>query len=151
MSCTGFALPPIRIISVEDIMQLPLSLARKQKYFTLLLAWDLADPNDPDLKTALRQLVSQGLTYLSAWGRNCEAVHDAADEACLDLGVGLGEEDYLCVTTWHSDEPLHEAYWFFSNLAVPAEPYVFSDFERFAVAVGDSKWAIRMEEFNRQS
>jgi hypothetical protein len=148
MNPVGAGLPPIKVLSVEDISQLPMSLIREQEYFTLLLAWDSPTVDTPQIRDVFHALVDGGLAYFCAWGRKCEAAHDAVDAACLDLGIGLGDEDHLCVTTWHGDESLDEAFWFFSNLALPSEPDVFSDFERFAVAIGNQNWMHKMQELN---
>jgi hypothetical protein len=48
------------------------------------------------------------------------------------------------MTTRHNDEPLEEALWFFKMLAIPEENYVLAELERYAVAVGNSEWAMEM-------
>jgi hypothetical protein len=99
-------IPQIQVVNIDDILALPTSLVRKRKYFTLLLAWDSSRSNDRRIGEVFRTLVKDGLAYFCAWGLNCEAIHDVVDAACIDVGVGLGENDHLCITTWHSEESL---------------------------------------------
>ena len=54
-----------------------------------------------------------GSRYVVAWGQLCEAWHDSVDFANLaafDFG-DVPDKDHI-MTTWHSDEPLSEAFWF---------------------------------------
>ena len=60
----------------------------------------------------------------------------------------MGDSDYLLMTTWHKEDTLEEAFEFFANLAVPSEPDVFSDFERYVVTVGNPEWATTIRGLN---
>ncbi len=51
------------------------------------------------------------------------------------------------MTTWHDDESLRKACWFFKEHALPNETSEIQSFDRFAVAVGDAKWAEKMKDF----
>ena len=54
-------------------------------------------------------LVERGCLYAMAWGTDCEAWHDAIDEAFIAAHPdGLPGDDQLIMTTWHDDEPLEE-------------------------------------------
>lgn len=44
------------------------------------------------------------------------------------------------MTTWHANESLEEAAWYFKYCAIPYEEHVQADFERFAVSVANPKW-----------
>jgi hypothetical protein len=137
--------PGVEIFNFDSINQLAEQLPRRRRYFTLLLAWDALEIDKARLIELFRPLVDRGLTYFCAWGSDCEKVHDAVDLA--DIGrMGIsGSENYIVMTTWHHDEPLEEALWFFNTLAIPAEDFISSDLERFAVAIGNPEWAVRME------
>ena len=54
-------------------------------------------------------------------------------------------QDRVLMTTWHQDESLEEAFWFFNTLAVPTEAPFASEFQRFAVAIGNPGWAEAMK------
>ena len=54
-----------------------------------------------------------GSRYVVAWGQSCEVWHDSVDFANLaafDFG-DVPDKDSI-MTTWHSGEPLSEAFWF---------------------------------------
>jgi hypothetical protein len=55
---------------------------------------------------------------MSAWGRDCSAWHDSVDLAnvrafdCQPI-----PDDGFIPTTWHSDEPLEDVFWFAAHCA----------------------------------
>jgi hypothetical protein len=136
--------PPVKVLSFESIEHLEAALQAKSKYFTLFLAWDSNEKSVAELDKLFRPLVKRGLSYLCAWGKGCEEVHDAADWAVVHHECETGELSYVVMTTSHRDESLEEAFWFFRMLAIPSENSVFEDFERFAVAVGNPAWESAM-------
>ncbi len=138
-------LPRVRVLSIESINELADHLPYRHRYFTLLLAWDAPEIDQLHLIDLFRPLVDRGLAYFCAWGSHCEAVHDAVDSCVVETELQAGEADYLLMTTWHANEPLEEATWFFRMLAIPSENHVFVDFDRFAVAVGNPDWAREMD------
>jgi hypothetical protein len=63
-------------------------------------------------------LVESGCLYAVAWGLDCEAWHDSVDEANLrEFDYGDIPDDQFVMTTWHSNEPLSEAFWFAGQCA----------------------------------
>jgi hypothetical protein len=139
-------LPTIEVFAIDSIDQLADRLPRRRRYFTLLLAWDRPEIDQQNLIDLFRPLVDRGLAYLCAWGSHCETVHDAVDSCVVEKELDAGESDCLLMTTWHADEPLKEAVWFFKMLAVPSENHVFGDFDRFAVSVGNPNWGNEIEQ-----
>jgi len=140
-------LPGIEVLSVETIEQLPQRIQHRRKHFTLLLAWDAPTEDQAQLREWMRPLVDQGLVYFCAWGRGCEVVHDAVDQCDIERTEITGESDLVIMTTWHDDESLRKACWFFKEHALPNETSEIQSFDRFAVAVGDAKWAEKMKDF----
>lgn len=138
--------PDVKVLETESVGGLSARLPRKHKYFTLLLAWDAPTNDVTELARYLQPIIEGGLVYFCAWGKNCEAVHDAVDHCALMRGQKAGEEGALVMTTWHDDEPLREAVWFFKNMAIPEDSKVQADCERYAVAVGNPNWAESMKE-----
>lgn len=58
-------------------------------------------------------LVRSGCLYAVAWGEACEAWHDSIDWAHLESwNFADIPDDRSMMTTWHSDVPLSEAFWF---------------------------------------
>ncbi|OYO27874.1 hypothetical protein [Janthinobacterium sp. PC23-8] len=68
-----------------------------------------------------RALVAAGCRYASVWGTQCEAWHDAIDDAYLEATNydDVAPENSL-VTSWHEDEELSEVFWFARHRAVHA-------------------------------
>jgi hypothetical protein len=95
----------------------------------------------------MQPLVDRGLVYFCAWGRECEAVHDAVDMCDIERRKSSGNPNFFVMATWHEDEPLEEMLWFFQMLALPTEASIVGNFDRFAVAVGNPKWADAMRQF----
>jgi hypothetical protein len=63
-------------------------------------------------------LVKSGCLYAVAWGVDCEAWHDSFDDANLrEFDYGDIPDDRFVMTTWHSKEPLSEAFWFAGQCA----------------------------------
>lgn len=138
------ALPVIQILSIDSIEELSNCLTRKSKYFTLLLAWNAPENGQNDLAELFAPMVRSGLAYFCAWGERCEEVHDAIDDCFIEQELEVGEADPFLMTTWHQEESLEEAFWFFRMVAVPTENSVLANLERFAVAVGNPLWAHEM-------
>ncbi|HXR37480.1 MAG TPA: hypothetical protein VN776_00215 [Terracidiphilus sp.] len=140
-------LPKVEVLSIDTIDELADRLPHRHRYFTLLLAWDAPEIDQQNLIDLFRPLVDRGLAYLCAWGSHCEAVHDAVDLCVVEKELDAGESDCFLMTTWHANEPLKEAAWFFKMLAIPSENHVFVDFDRFAVSVGNPDWAQETDRY----
>ena len=68
-------------------------------------------------------LIRAGCVYLCTSSEDCERVHDICDEMIGD-GERSMDEVGLIMTTWHADEPLDEALWFFLRSTIPADNFV---------------------------
>ena len=137
-------MPSIELLSVDSIEQLAEALPKCTTYFTLLLAWDAPVLDEAQLMSILAPLLDRGLVYLCAWGARCEDVHDALDSAVVEKEIASGELDYVVMTSWHANESLEESVWFFFMLAIPSETFVFKDFARYAVTVGNPEYRQRI-------
>jgi hypothetical protein len=144
-------LPTIDVFNIDSIEQLSDCLPRRSKYFTLLMAWNVPEIEHDKLMALFQPLVDRGLAYFCSWGNRCEEVHDAVDACVTAREQAIGPDDYVLMTTWHDDEPLEEALWFFNICAIPAEDHVLSNFDRFAVAVGNPGWAVEIERLLAQT
>ena len=95
--------------------------------FVCLLVWDAATETVDSISKVTDALFRAGCVYLCTWGRDCDRVHDIADEGLVMMtlnGELSDDDDDLLMTTWHDSEPLDEALWFFLRLTTPAENYV---------------------------
>jgi hypothetical protein len=74
--------------------------------------------SDDWLNRIAEWIVAVGSLYVVAWGVECEKWHDAVDWAVLTVfEFGDIPDDRFIMTTWHSDEPISEAFWFAGHCA----------------------------------
>lgn len=101
--------------------------------FTVLLAADTTGAEVSVLAGFARKLLQAGCVYFCAWGPDCERVHDIFDEMCFEVAP-------VIMTTWHSDESLDEALWFFLKGAVPDDRYGEPTVSALTISVGRLEW-----------
>jgi hypothetical protein len=125
----------LRLASLD---QWPATLTGVAPSFGLLLACD-ADPAAPGvIADAAGKALASGVGYVVAWGPGCEKVHDAFDETYVLMK--LEQPDLPSVmTTWHTDDSLDEALWFFADAAQLPTRDESTDW--LAVSVGCPAWA----------
>lgn len=89
--------------------------------FTCLL-WDASGASSDDERGRLAAaLVESGCVYAVCGGADCEAWHDAVDEAFAALQVeGRVPDDRMVMTTWHAGESARDVAEFYVRSAVPA-------------------------------
>jgi hypothetical protein len=64
-------------------------------------------------------IVRSGCLYMMAWGIECSSWDDSVDWANINkYGEDPIPDDGFVITTWHSDEPLEEVFWFSKNCAI---------------------------------
>ena len=80
---------------------------------------------------------------MCVWGPNCERVHDIFDE--VHVGDGTTEPSFTFMSTWHDDEPLEEAVWFFLQSAFPPDGEIAST-SYLAITVGNPDWAATVDQ-----
>jgi hypothetical protein len=92
------------------------------------------------------QLLMRGAVYICAWGPDCERVHDCFDRVIVDKKLDCADERQVIMTTWHRNEPLKEAVWFFRYCAHPTEAYAPDCTHWIALTIGNHAWADQIEE-----
>ena len=133
-SSTNRSLHVLSVPSASDIPTLHLS----SDFIIALLVWDSVGSTEEELLAVGKSLIESGVVYACCWGPGCEAAHDAIDHA--DRGSDR-PDDAVLMTTWHDNEPLSEALWFFLNTAIPTEPYVEGCRASIAIVVDNEAWA----------
>lgn len=64
-------------------------------------------------------IVAIGSLYVVAWGVDCEKWHDSVDWAVLEVfEFGDIPDERFVMTTWHSGEPISDAFWYAGNCAI---------------------------------
>jgi hypothetical protein len=117
-------------------------------YFGLFLAADAREVKALDIGRLAQALVPRGLAYLCAWGPDCERVHDCFDEV-LNESVLEPTEDNVVMTTWHDDESLEEALWYFMNSAFATKAYATTCRDWVIAVVGNQGWEDTIRSYIR--
>ena len=108
----------------------------------------LCDSNNLDVDTIFEfaeNLLSRAAVYFSFWGKDCERVHDIFDEA-ISIQYPSETEHSVRMTTWHSDESIDEALWFFLNVAFPAHDYSNNCNAELIIVIENEEWKRHIEE-----
>lgn len=103
-------------------------------HFCCMIAWDASQGTVEEVSALIDPLIKAGCVYFVCWGPSCEWVHDVIDESVVDV------ED-LIVTTWHSQESLEEALWYFLNVTWPGEEFEETCKASVGVTIGSTDWA----------
>src|ERR1700681_2388283 len=112
---------------------LPESIALPSNHFIAFLAADASGTDAVILQRFARGLLDAGCIYFCAWGTDCERVHNVFDGECLDV-------DPVIMTTWHSEDSLDDALWFFVYSAYPDDGYLDTCRSALALTVGHPEW-----------
>lgn len=128
------------VLALRTPEEFPEEVVLSSPRFACLLAWDATDVDAERVDRLARKLLDSGAVYISAWGPDCERVHDIIDEqglgpnppAVVDRGV---------ITTWHATEPLAEAIWFVLHNSWPDETCAAECGATLGVAIGSPAWA----------
>ena len=127
-------------VAADSAADLAAAIPATGQHFVLFLAWDASGATDEEILAVARILLSKGLAYLVAWGPDCSRVHDIFDFACVEESSDPSES--VVMTTWHDDESLASALWFFLFNTVPDESYETTTNTAFAAAVASTECAV---------
>jgi hypothetical protein len=133
---------PLFSAFVEDFASLETLTLPSQNTVLFLGADASSVPSDAIYRVAER-LLDAGVIWICVWGPDCQRVHDLFDEAYV--GDGIVERDFCLMSTWHDDESLEQALWFFVQLAFPLDHEIPTT-SYVAVTVGRHDWAISIEK-----
>ncbi len=108
----------------------------------LFIAADASGVHNDTIARVAERMLASGLIWVCVWGPDCERVHDIFDE--VHVGDGATEPSFTLMSTWHDDEPLEEALWFFTASAFPLDTEIETT-SYLAVTVGSTDWAATVE------
>jgi hypothetical protein len=124
------------MVELATPTELPSNIRVNSKCFGALIAWDARGVSATDVEVLLRPLIDGGCVYFVCWGPDCERVHDTADEC-----DPYANTNSVIMTTWHNDESLDDAIWYFLNTMFP-DPAFEEDFHSsLAITIGSPSWA----------
>jgi hypothetical protein len=103
----------------------------------LLLAVDASSVPVETITRIANKLLKSGLIWICVWGPDCERV-------VYNIDISYSEDSdrkpaFPLMSTWHSDEPLEEAIWFFLNCAIPFGEEIKKT-SHLAITVGNTSW-----------
>jgi len=127
-------------VSVVDVLA---SIPHGNDHFAAFLAWNAVLIPTEVISQLATELHHRGLAYLCVWGPGCERVHDIFDEVQIEL-EGSRPIDSVVMTTWHAEEPIEEALWFFVNNSFPDAAYEDTCCRGIAISIGNPEWAKRV-------
>jgi len=115
-------------------------LPQLSEYFTLLII-NSDEVTTEDYSKNVDELINSGLAYLCAWGKDCEKIHDIFDEVAVMMEIEQQidpNDDSVIMTTWHQDQTIKEALFYFLFNTAPTEKY-YSDCKiSLVLTIGDS-------------
>jgi len=107
------------------------------RHFGCLIAWDANQSTVEEVSSLIDPLIKAGCVYFCCWGSGCERVHDIIDE----LDPYTDDVDGIIMTTWHTDQSLEEAIWFFLNVTWPDKRFEETFEALLGITVGSNEWA----------
>ena len=116
-------------LALPDFASMPDSIALPTHHFIAFLAVDAVGVDSAVLAEFSRRLLRCGCVSFCAWGLDCERVHDVFDGECFDL-------EPVIMTTWHTEDSLDEALWFFVSSAFPDDGYCDTSGSNLAISIG---------------
>lgn len=129
----------ISFCAADSLTELPALIHPSKAHFVLFLAIDGREVDTETIYSASEKLLDQGMVYVCVWGPDCESVHDSIDQSRFHRHPEETDGNVV-ITTWHAEEPISEAVWFFLNCAWPADDYVHTCSDWIAAVIGNPAW-----------
>ena len=129
-------------LSVQDLNDIPDDIPLSSPNFACLLVWDSRNANVEEISSVIRPILECGCSYFCFWGPDYKRVDDIIGEINSTSSVDLDSPgESFIMTTWHNDEKLQEALWFFLNETWPDEFYEMTTLSSLAIVIGNQEWA----------
>jgi len=139
---------PVFVLDVPNLDAWPSKLDLSSRHFALLIALDAKGIPDSRISDWVSLVLKAGAVSVSAWGPDCERVHDLFDHAIVSGLLTEGKEssvESVILTTWHDKEPLEDAVNFLVNVIEPAADYKATCEAWVAASIGSSAYARQIE------
>jgi hypothetical protein len=133
-------------IHISTPGEFPANFVLPSSKFVCLLAWEAKGVPHDAIAALVEALLRAGASYFVCWGADCERVHDVIDEMVSVPGNDFGVPEEACImTSWHDNESLGDAIWFFLYSTWPDDHYFDSTHAALAMSVGCTSWAGEIE------
>ena len=134
------------LLDVESFAEWPDRVDLPTQHYVLGVFANASGVAPETIKAAMRSALMNGAVYVVAWGEGCDLVHDICDQLRFELDLD-DNENATIMTTWHSDESVAEAVWFFSNSAFPDGAFTETCGSWLAVRVGEYRSNEQIEAY----
>ena len=128
------------LLELEDPGDIAAVRDMPDPYFACFIAWDARNASTEAVAAVVKRLLDAGAAYISTWGPDCNRVHDIADEIRSPVGESGDRTDSVVMTTWHENESLEDALWFFLFNTFPDGSFEQTTRSGLAVIVGNRDW-----------
>lgn len=134
-------------VHIKNAGELDEKLDLTSKYFVCFLCWDDSTNDSRDAISDFAEiLLRSGGVYFCVWGKGCSLVHDIIDLASYELDQENEYESGI-MTSWHEDESLDDALWFFLNSAFPDDQYFDECRAGVAITIGSASESVARVDF----
>jgi len=133
-------------MELADIASLPSDLSLEGRHFACAILLDGAANDVEAIGRFVVSLLEQGLVYACTWGPGCERVHDIIDEEVVGGGPDVPRFPFETMTTWHADESLDDALWFWLSNTFPDDKFFDSCTSSLVLSIGNAEWSARARE-----
>ena len=124
------------MLELAKANELPPDIDVGSQYFGTFVAWDARAATHNEIASLVKTLIDAGSVSFVCWGPDCERVHDIADEY-----DPYKDNDSVIMTTWHTDESLDNAIWYFLNTMFATVNFEDAFRSSLAISVGSEGWA----------
>ena len=129
-------------LSIDRLDEIPESINLSSEHFACFIAWDSESTSVDEISKLVEVLIKNGGAYFCSWGNDCQRVHDIIDGIDAYPYNNIGSpEDSVIMTSWHENESIDEALYYFLTFTSPDEFYESSMNSSLAISIGSKEWS----------
>jgi hypothetical protein len=129
------------LVELATADALPTDLSLEGLHFACAILLDGNATNTDAIGRMAVSLLEQGLIYACTWGPGCERVHDNIDEELVGGGPEMPRFPLEVVTTWHANDSLDDALYYWLSITQPHDKYSESCTSSLVLSIGNAEWA----------
>jgi hypothetical protein len=131
-------------IAVDQAGDIPEQFVLPSRRFVCLVAWDSSGADERSIQRLAQTLVASGVAYVCAWGAGCSHFHDVVDLELMRVDPESAKPHVM--TSWHDDESIEDALWFFLVCAVPDDELLDDCRSGLVLTIGQPAFAALARE-----
>lgn len=135
----------LHFLELDDPSQLPMEISLSTRHFACFVAWEADDVQVEDVMRIAEILLSAGGAVFGCWGSGCRRIQEIIDEIDSDpFREKDVPDDAVIMTSWHEDESLEDALWFFLNESTPDTHFEETLGSSLAISIGAPESAAKI-------